>query len=583
MSELGPESRLHKKGIRGVSYRLFHLPGFEPAFTRSKKFRLGMVVLIFCLSFTAIASKLFYLSFYIDSDTKQFQRIASKGGFNRTRADLVDRNGIVLATNLLKPSLFADPSQILDVDEAAYHLASVLDDLDLSKVRRQLSGKGKFVWIKRNLTPRQKQEINELGLPGLYFRNEQQRVYPLGALTAHVVGMTDIDNNGVAGVERSLDAMLNSTSAPVELSIDVRVQHAVQEAVQHAITKFSAVAGAGIVLDAKTSEVLGMVSLPTFDPYDPNKITDDQRFNRATLGMYELGSVFKIFTAAMALESGKVRMSDTFDATNPIKISRFEIRDFEDGEKRPLSLREVIKYSSNIGAAKIATKVGSRNQQAFLKRLGLLNPIAIELPEIGKPQFPETWREINTMTISFGHGLSVSLLHTVNAMASLVNGGKLHHPTLIKREAPSLIKGDTVVSEKTSDQVRDLLRMVVREGTGKNAAVKGYLVGGKTGTAEKAKRNGYAEKSLLSSFIASYPMDDPRYVVMVTVDEPKPIKESYGYATGGWVAAPAVGQIIENTAPILGVEPRGTMASVQETKKAIGQAVSFQVTGDVAQ
>ena len=583
MTELSPDGRLHQKGIRGLFYRLFHLPGLEPAFTRSNKFRLGMLVLFFCFSFTAIASKLFYLSFYIDRDAKPFIHIASDGGFIKNRADLVDRNGIVLATNLLKPSLFADPSQIMDVDEAAYHLASVLDDLDVGKVRKQLSGDGKFVWIKRNLTPRQKQEINELGLPGLYFRNEQQRVYPLGSLTAHIVGMTDIDNKGVAGVERSLDAMLGSTSAPVELSIDVRVQHAIEESVQAAITKFNAVAGAGIVLDAKTSEVLGMVSLPTFDPYDPNNITDEQRFNRATLGMYEFGSVFKIFTAAMALESGKVRMTDVFDATNPIKISRFEIRDFEDGEKRPLSLREVIKHSSNIGAAKIAVKVGTRNQQAFLKRLGLLNPIAIELPEIGKPQFPKTWREINTMTISFGHGLSVSLLHTVNAMASLVNGGQLHHPTLIKRETPTLVQGESVVSEKTSDQVRDLLRMVVTEGTGKNAAVKGYLVGGKTGTAEKPKRNGYSEKSLLSSFIASYPMDAPRYVVMVTVDEPKPIKESYGYATGGWVAAPAVGQIIETTAPILGVEPRGAIAAAAQARNAVGQAVSYQVNGNAAE
>jgi cell division protein FtsI (penicillin-binding protein 3) len=318
------------------------------------------------------------------------------------------------------------------------------------------------------------------------------------------------------------------------------------------MAEFSAAGAAGVVLDARTGEVLAMASLPDFDPNEPAAYAPETRFDRATLGIYEMGSTFKIFTTAMALESGVTTLEDGYDASDPIHIARFTIRDYKP-KGRWLSIPEIFIYSSNIGAAKMALDVGGIRQRAFLGRLGLLEPAHIEVPEVGTPMVPSPWREINTMTVAYGHGLAVSPLQMAAAVAPMVNGGVLHRPTLLARSGA--VHGERVLSERTSDDIRRLMRANVVEGTGTHAAVPGYLVGGKTGTAEKNEGGTYNRKSLLSSFVAVFPMIEPRYVVLTILDEPKGTEETHGFATGGYVAAPAAGAVIARMASLEGVEP----------------------------
>jgi cell division protein FtsI (penicillin-binding protein 3) len=334
--------------------------------------------------------------------------------------------------------------------------------------------------------------------------------------------------------------------------MDIRLQHILREELSRSVHDFNAIGGAGVVLDAKTGEVLAMVSLPDFDPNEPGRASADTRFNRATLGVYEMGSVFKVFTTAMALDAGVTTLKGGYDASHPIKVSRYTITDYH-AKNRWLSVPEIFIYSSNIGSAKMALDVGPEGQRAFLKRLGMLSPVALELPELGEPQAPAQWKELAAMTIAFGHGLSVTPMHVAGGVASVVNGGLKVEPTIVKREEP--LAGERILKAETSDSLRRLMRLVVERGTGKSADAPGYQVGGKTGTAEKAAAKGYKRNALISSFVGAFPMDDPRYVIFMAIDEPKPNKESHGYATGGWVAAPAVKRLVERMAPLVGIAP----------------------------
>ncbi len=470
------------------------------------------------------------------------------------RADIVDRNGTLLATNLSTASLFANPRKVMNPDDTARQLAMVLPELHEAEVARQLKSKRSFVWLRRNLTPRQQWRVISLGLPGIEFQSAETRVYPNGTLAAHIMGYVDIDNGGLAGVEGTFDTTLRDDAAPLQLTIDARLQHILRKELSRAKTEFSALGATGIILDARNGEVVAMTSLPDFDPNDGGNARPEQRFNRATLGVYELGSTFKIFTAAMALDYGIVTMRSGYDATKPIRISRFTIRDYH-AKRRWLSVPEIFMYSSNIGAAKMAEDVGTEAQRSFLRRLGLLRPASIELPEVGAPMVPSPWRPINTMTISYGHGLAVSPLQLASGVAAMVNGGIVHKPTLIRGRAKSAPAGQRIISELTSREVRRLMRLVVEKGTGRKAAAEGFLVGGKTGTADKPKKGGYSRRALISSFVGAFPMTDPRYVVLATLDEPRGTKKTHGYATGGWVAAPIVRRVIERAAPLLGVQP----------------------------
>lgn len=488
------------------------------------------------------------------------------------RADIVDRNGLLVATSLRTPSLYADPKEVLDADDAAFRLSTVLPDINPAETAAKLAADRRFVWLKRNLTPREQQAVNSLGIPGLHFLDEWKRIYPQGALTAHAVGFTDVDDRGISGVERSFDDLLRGGHEPLRLAIDLRVQHVVRDELLQQIATFGAIGGAGVVLDVDTGETVALVSLPDFDPNVAGRMDPDTLFNRATLGVYEMGSTFKIFNTAMALDAGTATMRSGYDATNPIRIARFTIND-DHAKARWLSVPEIFKYSSNIGSVKMALDVGTERQRAFMSKLGMLRETAIELPERGRPMVPSPWRPINTMTIAFGHGLSVSPMHLAGGVATVVNGGVRHPITLLHTDIPS--PGERVIAERTSRDMRRLMRLVVEEGTGRKADAAGYVVGGKTGTAEKVgAHGGYRRKALISSFVAAFPMHAPRYVVLVMVDEPKGTKETHGFATGGWVAAPAVSRIIARSAPLLGVAP------VDPDSPEIRRDLMIEVPGD---
>jgi len=471
-----------------------------------------------------------------------------------TRGDIIDRNGILVATSLPTASLYADPTLVLDAQEAVEQLASILPDLNRDDTLAKLSANRRFAWIKRNLTPDQQYAINHLGIPGLSFQREERRVYPHGALMSHVVGLTDTDGNGIAGIERFFDGVLDGNDQALKLSLDVRVQSLVRDELLRTMEEFSAIGAAGIVMDVNTGELISMVSLPDFDPNVPGVADFDSIFNRAAKGVYEMGSTFKLFTAAMALDVGTVGLEDGYDASEPIRVARFTISDYH-AKNRWLSVPEILIHSSNIGAAKMAMDVGTERQQRYLSDLGLLDPATVELPEVGKPLKPARWRDINTMTISFGHGIAVSPLQLASGIATLVNGGVRRQSTLLNIEPNAAIPGERVLSEDTSIKMRALMRLVVRRGTGKNADAKGYLVGGKTGTADKQVAGKYSRNSRIASFAGAFPIHDPRYVVLVVVDEPKGIKRTFNYATGGWVAAPAVGNIVSQMGPMLGIRP----------------------------
>lgn len=515
-----------------------------------------------------------------------FEGNTSESGVGRSRvataptlshADVVDRNGAVLATTLGSPSLYANPKQIPDAGEATRRLVKVFPKLNSASLYTKLTSAKSFVWIERQLTPSQQFDVNRLGIPGLEFKAEERRIYPEGSLTAHVVGYTGIDNAGFAGVERGLDSVLRERQTPLQLTLDLRLQYILREEVERVIDDFTAKGGAGLIMDVNTGEILGMSSLPDFDPNRPAAPDPrhpavslaDRMFNRDTLGVYELGSIFKIFTVAMALDSGTSTITSTYDASHPITIGRFTISDYH-GKHRVLNVPEILMYSSNIGAAKMAVAAGAQRQKEFLAKLGLLKAPKIEVSEVAAPHFPAKWREVNAMTIAFGHGISVTPLSFATAASALVNGGVLRPATLVKPQPGYVPAGQQVISPKTSEQMRKLMRLVVEHGTGTMAAAPGYVVGGKTGTAEKVSGRHYAERKLLSSFIGVFPINDPKYLILVMVDEPHPNKQSHGYATGGWTAAPAVSRIIQRIGPLLGIQP------VDESSPEIQRALSVE-------
>ena len=514
--------------------------------------RLVVAGILFAAGFLAVAARLVDVAFI--GPAQQPHLAGGAGTTPARRADITDRNGVLLATSLATASLYANPRKLMDVEEAVEKISGALPDLDRGELRAKLTADTSFVWIRRNLTPRQQYRVHRLGLPGLDFRREARRVYPHGSLAAHVVGFTGIDGEGLAGVERSQDARLRRGRESLGLAIDSRVQQILRQELAAQMAHFDALGAGGVVLDARNGEVLALVSLPDFDPNLAGQASEDARFNRVTLGVYELGSVFKIFNHAVALETGTASLADSYDATRPIRIARFTITDFH-GEARWLTLPEIFMYSSNIGAAKMALDVGAEAQRHFLSKLGLLRRSAIELPEAAAPLYPSPWRAINTMTIAYGHGIAVSPLHLASAVSAVVNGGVMHPPTLLTRRPGDPVPGTRVISARVSDQMRRLMRLVVEHGTGKNGDAPGYLVGGKTGTAEKLMDGRYQRDALVSSFVAAFPITRPRYVIVVMLDEPKGIEESFGFATGGWTAAPVVAHVVARMAPLMGVAP----------------------------
>ncbi|WP_339762140.1 penicillin-binding protein 2 [uncultured Hoeflea sp.] len=486
-----------------------------------------------------------------------------------SRPDLLDRNGEVLATDIRTVSLFAEPNKIIDADEAIELLATVLPDLDMRGIHRKLSSNSRFQWLRRQLTPKQQSQILALGIPGIGFRPETRRFYPGGPTASHVVGHVNIDNKGIAGMEKYVDGQglgdlaaagmtVNEDLKPVRLSLDLRVQHVLRDELAGAMERYKAIAAAGVVLNVHTGEVVGMSSLPDYDPNNPVEALQKDRLNRMSAGTYEMGSTFKAFTTAMALDSGLVKITDSFDARGSIRIGGFTIKDFH-GKNRVLSVPEIFIYSSNIGTARMADMVGIPGHKEFLTRLGLLTRMHTELPEIATPNQPSEWKKINSITISFGHGVSTTPLQTAVAAAALMNGGKLIEPTFLPRSAEDAAKiAVPVIQPSTSKYMRDLMELNATKGSGgsgSRAAVEGFRVGGKTGTAEKVVNGRYSSAVRFNAFLSAFPIDNPDYVVLVVIDEPKP-EEGKHSATAGLNAAPTVGAIIRRSAAFLGVKPR---------------------------
>jgi len=541
--------------------------------------RLSVVLLAFCLFFVLVSARLTLLT--MDNETQEPKPIqAASGDLPVTsRADIVDRNGTALATSLPTVLLMADARKILDAHEAADQIHTVLPEVDTDKLVKELQTAKRYVTIRRHVTPRQYYAINKLGIAGLEFMPDESRIYPAAAVTSHVVGFTDTDNNGIAGLEKSQNARLQSQQEPVHTSLDLRLQTIMHRELNNAIQEFHALGAAGIIMDVTTGEILSLVSLPDFDPQNAGEADDNTKFNRATLGVYEMGSTFKTFNTAMALDSGLIKASERFDTTHNIEIGNKTIRDMH-ASRHALNVAEIFMESSNIGSARMAEKVGTTRQREFLGRLGLTQKASIELPEVGAPLVPpsSSWRDTTTMTIAFGHGIAVNAVQLCAAAASIVNDGVIVHPTLLKKSASDAASEakESIVSPRTSAQMRALMRLVVKHGTAKQAEVLGYMVGGKTGTADKISGRHYNENARMSSFLGIFPANAPRYLVFTLLDDPKGNAKTYGFATGGWTAAPVTGRIVSQIGPLLNLPPveRDVMAvAEQQLLKPLGGEV----------
>jgi cell division protein FtsI (penicillin-binding protein 3) len=547
--------------------------------------RIGLAIIGFATVYSIIAARL--VMFGVASNSHAAHRVVSSDAIATARPDILDRNGAVLATDVRVPSLYAEPRRLIDVDEAVELLTADLPDLDATELRERLSSKRGFVWLKRDITPEQQREIYRQGLPGIGFLNENKRDYPDGAEISHLIGHVNIDNQGIAGIEKWLDGQglaalhmaglaTDRLQNPIDLAVDLRVQHVLHEELAAARAKFDAVAAAGLVLNVRTGEVVAMVSEPDYDPNNPRQALDPSRINRLTTGVFEMGSTFKAFTVAMALDTGKATLKSSFDARMPLHMGRFDIHDFE-AQHRILTLPEIFTYSSNIGAARMALAVGIDGHKAFLKKMGQLDRLRTELPESAEPIVPRHWVNLNTATIAFGHGLSVAPLQAAMGIAALMNGGTLIPPTFLKRsEADAQAIGKRVIKPETSAIMRYLMRLNVEKGTAAKADVPGYYIGGKTGTADKVVNGRYSKNKVLTDFMAVLPADQPRYLLLIMLDEPHATPETHGFTTSGWNAVPTGGAVVTRIAPLLGIEPRPglppadqlMLASVKEGKAA---------------
>jgi cell division protein FtsI (penicillin-binding protein 3) len=489
------------------------------------------------------------------------------------RPDLIDRNGRLLATDVAMPSLFADPSLVHSRDEVAERLARVLPGLDSEEVRRLLEDRDRrFVWIRRALPPKLAQKVHDLGMPELAFRYELRRAYPLARLAGHVLGAVNIDNKGIAGIERYIDHSVGveavhgatiSTDAPVRLALDVGVQHSLEDELSQAMARYGAKAAAGLVMNVATGEMLASASLPGVDPALPAEASGPDRLDRVSGGAFELGSIWKIVTVAMALEDGRADLDRVIDVSAPLSAGPFTIRDAHPAG-RPLTVAEIFTHSSNVGAALLALEAGAARQQAFLRQLGLMERLRTEAGPVAEPQLPARFERAEQITVSYGHGIAVAPIQLAAAVAALINGGERVQPTFLAA-GPGAAHAEPmrVVSAETSGKIRRLLRLAVTdpEGTGQRADVPGYRVGGKTGTAEIPGKGGYREKTVIASFLAAFPMDAPKYLVLVTLFEPRGSAETNGEVIAALNAAPAAASVIGRIAPILNVLPQRTVAS----------------------
>jgi cell division protein FtsI (penicillin-binding protein 3) len=529
--------------------------------------RIRFVALAFSALYGLFIGKLIYLG--MKPEASQNLRHAAAEAVAAARPDILDRNGEILATDVKVMSVFAEPRRIIDKDEAVELLTAVLPGVNAKELRERIGSKKGFVWVKRGVTPKEQQEVFRLGLPGVGFLPENKRVYPNGPVAAHVLGHANPDNVGISGIEKYIDGqgladlqgaglkLSADDLKPIVLSLDLRATHALRDELAEGVTHFKAKAGAAMILDVTTGEVIALASLPDFDPNNAADALDPNKINRLSVGVYEMGSTFKALSIAMALESRKVNLTSRIDASaGVLRYGRFTIHDYH-AQHRALTVPEVFTYSSNIGTARMALMVGVEGHKAFLRRMGQLDRLRTELPESAEPIVPRNWGELNTMTIAFGHGVAVAPLQAAMAVGALMNGGFMIPPTFLKRDrAEARELGHQVIRADTSESMRYLMRLNAEIGSAKNANIPGYFVGGKTGTAEKVIGGRYSKNRLFTTFMAITPADDPKYLFLTVLDEPQALPETHGYATAAWNAGVVTGKLIERVAPLIGAEPR---------------------------
>lgn len=515
--------------------------------------RLMLLMIVIMLAGLLIAGRLLMLNFYGGSDA-----VRASGGL-ANRADIVDRNGEVLARTIEAWSIGVHPRKLLGRPEAiAPELARLMPERTEAQYLAILKSGKSFTYLRRRAMPELVAAVNALGEPAMAYAREPERLYPQTTLAAHVIGYTDFDGRGVMGMERVLDEMLSDPARkgkPVALSIDRRVQAAMESELSAAMVNLRAAGATGLVLDVDTGELVAMVSLPVFNPNRSGEAAPEARRNNVTQSVYELGSTFKPITVAAALDAGVIKdLSRRVDATTPIAIGRFKISDAH-GQRRWLNAPETLVHSSNIATARFADEIGQARMETVFRKLGFDAPPHVELKERGRTLWPQQWGRATTMTVGYGHGIAVSPLHLASAYAALVNGGTWRPATLMKVAPGKAAKGRRVFSPDTSLKMRKMLRLIVTDGTGKKANVPGFRIGGKTGTAEKPGVGGYSKTVNVSTFAAAFPMDAPRYVVIAMLDAPKGSAESFGLTTAAWTAAPVVSKVIARTGPMLGVYP----------------------------
>ncbi|MBJ6986622.1 MULTISPECIES: penicillin-binding protein 2 [unclassified Devosia] len=528
--------------------------------------RIRWMILAVVMGFGLVGGRLIQLGMVVPDQSIEGQ---TRDAIMASRPPILDRNGLEMAVDIRVPSLYAEPRRIIDVEEAVSKLRTVLPSLDEEWLRKRLTGEKGFVWVQRELTPAIQEQVMRLGIPGIDFITESKRFYPAMSEAAHILGSTNVDNQGIAGIERYVDTdhlsvlqelglARGNALTPIELSVDMRVQHILHQEMQDSMARYQAIAAAGVIIDIYSGEVVAMASLPDFNPNEPASALVKDTFNRITSGIFEPGSIFKTITIAGALDSGTVRITDKFDARYGVRFGRYTISDFH-GKNRILALPEVYKYSSNIGTIRVMQAMGKDNFRAFLSRLKFDERVEFELPEMRSPTIPKSFSEVGAATASFGHGLSVSPLHMVMAHTALLNGGNYIAPTLFKRSIADAEKlYEPVVSAQTSEYVRYLMRLnaisVGGSGSQMNKLALGYRVGGKTGTAEKVVDGRYSSSKVTNFFASAFPLDNPRYAMVVMVDEPKAENERSG-TTAGWNAGHMTGRIVQRIAPMLGIAP----------------------------
>ena len=521
------------------------------AIAELKKNRLVFVYFFILAIFVAIILRLFFLATFGDKVKIKF--IYDLNKINK-RGDIVDRNEVLVATDLKTKSLYVSNILVKDASLIAKGLSTIFPDLTYHEIIKKISDRKQnrsnkgWVLIRRNVTPAQEERVQNLKMAGLLFEDDRIRVYPQRSILSHLVGYVDLDRQGLAGMEMQYNKQLLRDEEKLKLAADVRVQDILNNELINGLEEFRAKAASGVVMDVTNGEILALSSLPSFDPNLQQEASQDERFNRVTNGVYELGSIFKIFTNAIAFEENLVKMSDVYNVSDPIKYGRFTIKD-DHPFKGEMTVAEIFSHSSNIGTVQIAQKIGIDNQRDFMKKINFLQKLEVDFPGLGKPIYPRIWRDISLYTISYGHGIAVTPLHIAAATAAVVNGGIYYNPSFLKLDKQP--DGRRVLKESTSSIMRLMLRKVATEGTGRFANIEGYEVGGKTGTANKVEGNGYNERQTIASFIAVFPISQPKYLVYVVLDHP-----NYSFNTGGMVAAPVAGRVVKNIAPILDVMPQ---------------------------